>query len=218
MIQRIGLGVRRTGMRVFSRVNPGDITVKHSWSGDPILMHSFRHKGYWYHRGSREREAMVMAARLLSPGDHVVEVGGHIGYLTVFFSRMVGDCGKVDVFEPAPSNLRYLVENTRALNNVVVHVEALSDNRGQADFFVDDLTGQNSSLLKDYDALRANVAHSGVETRVECVSVATNTLSEWSTSTGRGIDFIKIDVEGARTPSDSGGARGLAGESPHHHD
>ena len=72
--------VRRVGLRIFSRINPGYVTISHHWTGDRLRLHAFRHKGYWYHGFRRERATMLSLARLLGRGDVVIEAGGHIAY------------------------------------------------------------------------------------------------------------------------------------------
>jgi predicted methyltransferase len=66
--------------------------------------HSFKHYTYWYDGERREQTTMELFAKLINPGDVVVEVGGHIGYIAVYFSHLVGKQGRVVVFEPGPNN------------------------------------------------------------------------------------------------------------------
>lgn len=187
--------IRRNAVKTFYYVNFGDITIRHHWTGDPFRLHTFKHKGYWFHFADGQRDSLLMAARLLKPGDHVVDVGGNIGYFTALFAAMVGSTGRVDVFEPVPANLSYLRRNVAALDNVEVVECALSDDVGEADFFVEHLTGQNSSLVGDYAPLQRNSVKAGVAPRVEKVVVATDTLDHRYARTDR-LDFVKIDVEG----------------------
>ena len=107
--------LRSVVIPLLARFNPGDVTIKHHWTGDPLRLHSFHHKGYWFHGRSREADTLELLSRLLGPGDRVVEVGAHIGYFTILFSRLVGPGGQVTVFEPGENNLTYLRDNTRAL-------------------------------------------------------------------------------------------------------
>jgi hypothetical protein len=81
---------RRFILPVFSRVNLGDITVKHAVTHDPVRLHSFRHRGFWYHGKSREGATIDLWKKWVLPGQQVIEVGGHIGYLTVLLSRLTG--------------------------------------------------------------------------------------------------------------------------------
>lgn len=200
---------RRVALPVLSRVNPGDITITHHWTGRPFRVHSFRHKGYWYHRGNRERASMLMSARLLGPGDVVVEVGAHVGYLAEFFAELVGPAGRLDVYEPAPDNLRYLQRNLAGRDNVSIHEVALSDEIGYASFFVEDLTGQNNSLVADYEVLEGNQSRAGVRAHLTEIRVPTDTLDNRYANAER-LDFIKVDVEGAELQVLRGGTQVLS--------
>lgn len=66
-----------------------------------------------------EEEATVMTS-LISPGDTVVEVGGHMGTLTLPLAKRVGPTGTYVVFEP---QVRYSLDPSRPL----AHVRELRD-------------------------------------------------------------------------------------------
>src|SRR5256884_4365605 len=46
-----------------------------------------------------------------------LDIGAHVGYYTLMFSRLVGDAGEVFAFEPVLRNLNFLQKNV-ALNGV----------------------------------------------------------------------------------------------------
>jgi FkbM family methyltransferase len=75
-----------------------------------------------------ERDASI-AKRFISPGDTVVDVGASLGYFARFFSRCVGQSGKVYAFEPIPQTFEFLTNNIRklGLRNVEPFDFALSD-------------------------------------------------------------------------------------------
>ena len=127
-----------------------DITIRHHWTGEALRLHVFRHRGYWYHGKRREQETMTAFAKLIAAGDHVIEVGGHIGYITMYLGSLVGAKGSVTVFEPSPNNLRYLTANIAAKPWIELREAALTNYTGTATFYTEDLTGQNSSLLQSY--------------------------------------------------------------------
>jgi len=86
-----------------------DLSIAHPWvPPSRFRLNSFRHKGYWYHGKSRELRTMQLFAKLIRPNDTVAEVGGHIGFISMFFAKLVGDNGRVVVFEPGSNNLPYL--------------------------------------------------------------------------------------------------------------
>jgi FkbM family methyltransferase len=187
--------VRRVGLRIFSRINPGDVTITHHWTGDRLRLHSFRHKGYWYHGFRRERATMLSLARLLGRGDVVIEAGGHIGYLTLHCARLVGEAGAVHVFEPGPNNLPYLHANVDSIDNAVVVEEAVGNTPGMAQLFVEDLTGQNNTMLTDAGEYRRNSRSAGVDARTYSISVPVTTVDDYSTGNGITPTLLKIDVE-----------------------
>jgi len=197
--------MRRAGVRAFYLLNPGDITIRHQWTREPFRLHSFKHKGYWFHFADGQRDSLLMAARLMQPGQYVADIGGNIGYFTAFFAAMVGTTGHVDVFEPSPGNLKYLYRNAAPHANVEVFDCALSDAVGEATFFVEDLTGQNCSLMDNYAPLQRNSRSAGISARVRKVTVPTDTLDTHYRSSNR-LDFVKIDVEGGELNVLQGGS------------
>jgi FkbM family methyltransferase len=187
--------VRRVGLKVLSRINPGDVTITHHWTGDRLRLHSFRHKGYWYHGFRRERSTMISLARLLGRRDVVIEAGGHIGYLTLHCARLVGESGAVHVFEPGPNNLPYLHANVDSIDNIVVVEEALGSSSGTAQLFVEDLTGQNNTMLTDAGEYHRNSRSAGVDARTYSVSVPVTTIDDYCADNGVAPTLLKIDVE-----------------------
>lgn len=58
-----------------------DLTIRHHYTDDALCLHPYRHKGYWFHGRTREREAMIRFAEIIRPGDTIVEVGGTLAML-----------------------------------------------------------------------------------------------------------------------------------------
>lgn len=188
--------VKRAFLCLFSRINPGDIVVRHYLTGDRFHLHSFYHRSYWFHGKRREAETMRMFARCISPGDCVFDVGGHIGYVAQYFSSLVKPSGSVYVFEPAPNNLFYLKKNVENIPNVTLVPKAVGDAERTEKMFIESLTGQNCSFNKDYvekrNAERAGMAGpKPYESEVEIV-----TLDRFALEGNIIPNFIKIDVEG----------------------
>jgi len=189
---------RRLALRIFRRVNPGDVTIRHHWTGDPVRLHSFKHKGYWWHGKRREQETIEGFQRLIRPGDTVFEVGGHIGYLSLIYANLVGAGGRVLVFEPGANNLPYLKRNIGPLRHVELVEKAVSDTSGTVTFWLEDLSGQNNSLIQDYHLLKGNIELAGLNNAVnkQAVTVQSVTLDDFI-GASRPPAFVKIDVEGA---------------------
>jgi len=207
--------LRRIAMPLLARLNPGDITIRHHHAARPFHLHSFRHRGYWFHGPEREKASMAAFRRLIRPGHTVLEIGGHIGYVSVFFSRLAGETGRVFVFEPGPDNLPYLRRNVGGLGNVEVIERAVGEFEGRATLYAESLTGQNNSLLPDFRGFRKNreAAHLS-HLQIQPVAVDVTTLDRFVRERSIAPDFIKIDIEGYEWPALRGMAATLASCRP----
>ena len=187
--------LRRIFLPLLRRFNLGDITIRHHYTGDPVRLHSFRHKGYWYHGRRREQETMLLFRRLLRPGDSVIEVGGHIGYLSLYFKWLV-QSGNVFVFEPGVNNLPYIRRNVLPRGIQLVE-KAVGDRNGPETFFLESLTGQNNSFVPNFKELQYNVknAHAGGPAVTE-VTVEMVRLDDFINTHSIKPELVKIDVEG----------------------
>jgi FkbM family methyltransferase len=184
-------------MALFSRLNPGDITIRHHWTGDPVRLHSFRHKGYWFHGRERERWIMEMLERLIRPGETVVEVGGHIGYVSLWLAKLVGP-GHVYVFEPGPNNLKYTEQNLRGKANITLIPKGVGDVQTERIMFVEQLTGLNNTFVENSPLLKGNATLEGFNPDKLCESVPVELVrfDDYAAEHGVKPDLIKIDVEG----------------------
>ncbi len=191
--------LRHVFVPLFRRVNPGDITIKHHWTGERIILHSFRHKGYWFHGRKRESESMALCAQLIGEGDVVIDVGGHIGYMALYFASVVGARGITYSFEPASSNLTYLRKNVECAThkNVVLIEKAVGSENGFATFWSEELTGQNGSIIPGYSGVESTARSHGVRPQTREVIVEIVTLDWFAKRLEAPPQFIKIDVEGA---------------------
>ena len=141
--------------------------------------------------GLYELSTIRLLRRLLKPGDHVVDAGANIGYLTMHIAKMVGKTGMVDAIEPELGNMERL--NAHLINNglherVNVFPFALSDHHGCVPMYrwpeTDECHNHGcTSLFTDHS-----------ET-AECVTVKCRKLDELLE--GRIPRLIKMDIEGA---------------------
>lgn len=193
--------LRRVLIPLFRRMNPGDITIKHHWTGERIVLDFFRNKGYWFYGRDRERESMNLFARLIRDGDVVFDVGGNIGYMALYFARLVGTRGKCFTFEPASSNLPYIRVNIgrATYKNVVLFEIAVGAENGVTSFWSEDLTGQNGSIIPGYSAVQTTAKSHGVRAQTLEVAVEVVTLDSFVQRMGVVPNFVKIDVEGAES-------------------
>jgi FkbM family methyltransferase len=142
---------------------------------------------------------MILCSRLIREGDVVFDVGGHIGYMALYFASLAGARGRVFVFEPESSNLRYIRANIeRATHkNVVLVEEAVGSENGFATFWSEDLTGQNGSIIPGYVGVGTTAKSHGVQAVTREVTVPVVTLDSFAGRLGVAPGFVKIDIEGA---------------------
>lgn len=179
-----------------------DIEIAHPWIKEAkVFLHSFKHKGYWYHGVNREIRTMKLFRVLIKEGFRVTEVGGHIGFISMYFSWLVGEKGKVIIFEPGSNNLPYIRKNIDSLSGrpgfseMELIEKAVGDKDGESILYEESLTGQNNSLVKNFKGLEHNVNFSYVKSEIKEQSVSIVSLDSFLLKEGP-VDFIKIDVEG----------------------
>ncbi len=142
---------------------------------------------------------LVQAA--LHPGMTFLDVGANIGYYTLIAARLVGETGAVYSFEPNGSMRSKLEANIRrnGFDNVVVRDEAVARETGEVEFYAStwDANQGISSILP------------GVG-RAAAQKVRSLSLDDFMASlTGRRVDLIKMDIEGAELIAIQGGHRAL---------
>ena len=206
--------VRRILLPLFRIFNPGNITIRHHYTSQPVYLHSFKHKGYWFHGKGRERETFEIFSKILKKGDCVIEVGGHVGYLAMYFSHSIGESGRLFVFEPGENNLPYTRRNLSHLKNTTLIEKAVSNTNGKLHFYLEDLTGQNNSLVHDYQAFKDNVENSVGSLSYREVEIDAVTLDTFVQERDLSVQFIKIDVEGAEKMVLDGARQLISGQHP----
>ena len=207
--------LRRLLLPLFSRLNPGDVTISHHYTGDRIRIHSFKHKGYWFHGRRREAETMNAFRKLVREGDTVVEVGGHVGYVALYLASLVREKGHVYVFEPGPNNLPYIRRNVGSKASITLVEKGVGNENAVRTFYVEDLSGQNCSFVKDLPVLRRNMENAFVSrVGLREVSVQMVTLDAFCEERGIRPDLLKIDAEGFEAEIVNGAERLLSTTRP----
>jgi FkbM family methyltransferase len=127
--------------------------------------------------------------KLLVPGMTFIDVGAHIGLLTLAGARAVGAKGKVLAIEPTPLVFKLL---NRALflnqvaDRVVTKCLAAGERRQRAAFYIKAVLGHSSLIASD----RLD-RHNADKIDVEVVPL------DDLVPPGERVDVVKIDVEGA---------------------
>lgn len=120
-------------------------------------------------------------------GDIVIDAGANCGHLSIFFSKLVGQNGKVFAFEPDNYNIE------RIINNKVLNPD-LADNIKIEDLLLWD----KNELIDFYEAGTVGSSAVWKPDGEPCVKKQAVTIDSWvKTNRIEKLDFIKMDIEGA---------------------
>lgn len=131
-----------------------------------------------------------LIGQLLRPGDTFVDIGSHVGWLSMVGARAVGKAGRVIAVDPQPYNCERVMTN--ALLNGFDWIDVVPAAASDSDGFVR-LSQQSGS-----DKARLTIAGDGVnDTGVHflCACVRLDGLLD-RLDVGGEVRLLKIDVEG----------------------
>lgn len=190
-----------------------DMQYTHPWlTGEKIKLSLFKHKGYWYHGKRREERSMILFKKIIQPDDSIIEIGGHIGFISLWFNSLIKDHGEIFVFEPGSNNLPYIKSNIKQAPKITLIEKAVGSKVGVVNFYEDNLTGQNNSIIEDFDGYKKNSELSFVESKIEKRSIPLTTVDYELGS--KKIDFVKIDIEGGEYSAILGAKKTIATYHP----
>ncbi|HEX7905926.1 MAG TPA: FkbM family methyltransferase [Chitinophagaceae bacterium] len=153
-----------------------------------------------------EKENFSFLEKRIKTGDVIIDVGAHMGVFAVRCAQLTGKEGRVYAFEPTPSTfkvLRKIIKLNRAEENIMAVQAAVADQRGKTNFYMGDAVGDFANSLVNYDDSK----HKGYE--VNIISI-----DEFMTENGFGVDFLKIDAEGAELSVLRGAIKTVASQKP----
>lgn len=137
---------------------------------------------YYYAFSPRDIRALH---RLIGPGQHILDIGAHIGYFSLLFAKWVGMRGSVNSFEPCPKTRERLLRNSslnpKLRERMKIHEVGLSDHDGYASIVSPDATNSGCNYI---DSRSGDIKITTLDHFVE-----RNRISR--------IDLIKVDVEGS---------------------
>ena len=144
-------------------------------------------------------------ARLIAPGDTVVDAGANIGYATLLASLAAGPTGRVVAFEPHPALFEILTGNINRARHqfdiaeVDLRQSALSDSPGTAILDVPQAFAGNDGVAR-LGAPAFTATGDALLVRVETLDDVLNTAA---------VTVLKLDVEGFEGAALKGAARAL---------
>lgn len=138
------------------------------------------------HRGAVEVETID---EFVKSGDYVLDIGARRGIFTVLLSEKVGPSGRVDAFEPLPTNVGTLQRLVRNRDNTRILDIALSSKACDRELTIPLQSGVPLTALGSF-----NNHHEGEE--VLRVNVHCQRLDDLIADRTIPVSFIKCDVEG----------------------
>jgi FkbM family methyltransferase len=135
---------------------------------------------------SDESTQTYLSALQPRPGETVLDLGAYCGASAYFIAKLVGDSGLVLSFEPDEENFRALIKNirTHALANVTAIPKGVWSETTTLTFQSEGNMGSAAASI------------TGRETNLKKVSVL-SLADVAALCSGRRIDAIKMDIEGA---------------------
>jgi FkbM family methyltransferase len=150
---------------------------------DPVAVSLYRYGAY-------DASTTAFLLHHLKPGDHVADVGAHVGYFTLLASVLTGSEGKVVAFEPNEFSRALLRRNTHDFANVVVVGKAVGAATGCAELRAPTFANSAFATLAAGDRTGSGENGAWVEQPVERTS-----LDAYAAETGFSPSLVKIDVE-----------------------
>lgn len=171
------------------RITPIDVSLFFGGHMRVILPEVVSRVIYTY--GFFDAEVTYLIARYVKPGDTVLDVGAHFGYVSVLSSHLVGNSGRVYAFEPTPSTFSVLSENAKSRANII----PLNLGAGKQDSVLDiaDYGLQYCAWNTLSDESRMPLTLAGIE--ANRVKVKVVNLDDYLAEKGVVPSFIKIDAE-----------------------
>ena len=136
---------------------------------------------------------MNFLGKYIKEGMQVYDIGANIGHISLYLSQLVGKNGVVYSFEPSPYDFNILNNNItlNGINNVVTINSAISN-----------IDGKEQYLYNSEKSTKGRFKSVGIESfqnlpMTEELSVDACCLDTFIKNGNKGVDFIKIDVEGS---------------------
>ncbi len=138
--------------------------------------------------GQYELDILSVIKEHLHPGDTFIDIGGNIGWHTLFAAHVVGKNGHVHTFEPIEKLVRQINDNlsiNKLTNRVTVHPFGCSSSETKMELHINPINIGGSSVF--------GLTTQSLESKLITLKPADSVLTKLSTQ----ITLIKIDTEGS---------------------
>jgi FkbM family methyltransferase len=135
----------------------------------------------------RNFDTHYLAARLVTRGDSILDIGANVGYFSFIFASNTGPSGKVLSVEPIPVYRMVLEKNLNRFNNVKIIPYALGDKDGKVKMGIPTGDATRHGLTK---VMGKGDNFVGLEWEIEIKSTEELFKNE------ERVDYIKCDIEG----------------------
>ena len=166
-------------MTVANRQIKFDLTYDPGFTADVCTVEFLRFNG------ACEPETVHLMRRVLREGDFAIDGGANIGFFTMVMSRLVGEQGHVEAFEPATVNFTKLRANLHL--NRADNVTAI--NRG--------LWSEDTDLTLHIAADTGLSSLMPFDDAITRLPVRGLTLDKWCGNYDQPCRLLKLDIEGA---------------------
>jgi FkbM family methyltransferase len=154
--------------------------------------------------GYTELSLSALLIDLVEPGDFMVDIGAHFGYVSLLGSRLVGPSGRVVAFEPNPQSFSIAQRNLAPHPQAEVRQMAVLDRKGNVS-------------LEDrpvHDSAFNSVVSGASKAKHPTVDVPANSLDEILAERSRPLHLLKCDAEGAEERVLKGAANVIEEDRP----
>jgi len=154
--------------------------------------------------GSYEFKQQQTILKYLKPGMVAFDIGAHVGFYTLMFSKIVGLSGKVYAFEPLPDNYRILQKhlNLNSITNVITEPVAVSNKDDEVLFYI------------SHNTYMGNIVNN-TEEIMKSIYVYSISIDQYIDIKNKNYpNFVKMDVEGAEALALTGMKKLLQAKKP----
>ncbi len=150
----------------------------------------FPAKWFRYFEADYEKENIAFLTKVCKKDMTIIDIGAHLGLMSVIMAKLIGNNGKVLSYEPTPKTFilfKKIISLNKFTNVIIPYNMAISNFKGLVDFFVDENEGSNANSLvgrKDKNRVSEKIQ----------VNTLDNIIIDLKLQK---LDLIKIDAEGS---------------------